>query len=62
MHLAGLRQIVALRGGVDQLGWPTLLKPSVIGHVPPTISKILWLILAQKNGKLLCLPGAEYCG
>jgi hypothetical protein len=34
MHLGGLRQIVALRGGVDQLGWPTILKPYLIGCGP----------------------------
>ena len=31
VHLLGLRQIVALRGGLENLGWPMLLKPSLIG-------------------------------
>jgi hypothetical protein len=31
MHLRGLRQIVALRGGVEHLGWPTILKPHLVG-------------------------------
>jgi hypothetical protein len=30
MHLYGMRQIVALRGGIDQLGWPTILKPYLV--------------------------------
>ena len=33
MHLGGLRQIIALRGGIDQLGWPTILKPALIGYI-----------------------------
>lgn len=30
-HLAGLRHLVKLRGGLDALGWPTLLEPSIKG-------------------------------
>ena len=31
VHLGGLRRIVSLRGGLDQLGWPLILKPYLIG-------------------------------
>lgn len=34
-HLGGLRILVQLRGGLDSLGWPELLKPSIIGCVIP---------------------------
>ncbi|ETN43052.1 uncharacterized protein HMPREF1541_02210 [Cyphellophora europaea CBS 101466] len=30
-HLSGLRRLVALRGGIEFLGWPSLLKPSIVG-------------------------------
>jgi hypothetical protein len=30
IHLAGLRRLIAARGGLDALGWPTLLKPSIM--------------------------------
>ncbi|KAI1608489.1 hypothetical protein EDD36DRAFT_448313 [Exophiala viscosa] len=30
-HLGGLRKIVELRGGLDQLGWPLVLKPYLLG-------------------------------
>ncbi|KIV96031.1 hypothetical protein PV10_03613 [Exophiala mesophila] len=29
-HIEGMRRIIALRGGLDKLGWPTILKPLVI--------------------------------
>ena len=32
-HLKGLRKIVRMRGGIDALGWPTLLKPLLNGYV-----------------------------
>lgn len=29
-HIEGMRRIITLRGGVDKLGWPTVLKPLVV--------------------------------
>ncbi|KAK4937473.1 hypothetical protein LTR10_021925 [Elasticomyces elasticus] len=31
MHLGGLRKIVDLRGGLDNLGWPLILRPYLLG-------------------------------
>jgi hypothetical protein len=33
IHLEALRSIVASRGGIDALGWPKLLKPSIVRSV-----------------------------
>ncbi|KIW69955.1 hypothetical protein PV04_02267 [Phialophora macrospora] len=56
MHLGGLRQIVALRGGVDQLGWPTILKPYLIGM------ESFWAYMAKNNTKELLhsIPSPSY--
>ncbi|KIV81687.1 hypothetical protein PV11_03857 [Exophiala sideris] len=31
MHLGGLRKLVDLRGGLDNLGWPLILRPYLLG-------------------------------
>ena len=33
VHLIGLRRLVEMRGGVDQLGWNGFIKNSIVGYV-----------------------------
>jgi hypothetical protein len=49
IHLAGLRRLIAARGGLDALGWPTLLKPSIM-----TLEKF-WAFLC-KHPRLMQSP------
>ncbi|KAK5055203.1 hypothetical protein LTR84_012952 [Exophiala bonariae] len=49
MHIGGLRHIVALRGGLDQLGWPMVLKPNVVGL------EVFWAYMSQNQENLTIL-------
>jgi hypothetical protein len=50
-HVEGVQRIVALRGGVDNLGWDGFLKISVLGYVktprPRPISMSLLVFTAR---------------